>query len=69
MPALHPKYSNFTNDLHLIRTSCQVSIAVLLDNFLAASNKIKEEKKLRVIKENRGLKQVKNPLHQLQQQL
>jgi len=43
----------------------QVSIAVLLDNFLTASNDMKTEEKLRAIQQNQSQKHVKNPLDPL----
>jgi hypothetical protein len=47
----------------------QVSIAVLLDNFLTASNEIKLSERLKIIRENQSQKQVKNPLDPLLLQL
>ncbi len=47
----------------------QVSIAVLLDNFLTASNEIKLSERLKVIRDNQSQKQVKNPLDPLLLQL
>ena len=43
----------------------QVSVAILLDNFLAASNALKMEKELRVIQRKQTRKQLKNPLDPL----
>ena len=43
----------------------QVSIAVLLDNFLAASNAMKVEKELSVLQTKQNKKQLKNPLNPL----
>ena len=43
----------------------QVSIAVLLDNFLSASNEMKVAERLKLIQHNELQKQVKNPLDPL----
>ena len=43
----------------------QVSVAILLDNFLAASNALKMEKELRIIQLKQTRKQIKNPLDPL----
>jgi hypothetical protein len=43
----------------------QVSIAVLLDNFLSASNEMKVAERLKAIQVNELQKQVKNPLDPL----
>ena len=43
----------------------QVSIAVLLDNFLAASNAMKVEKELRIIQTKQTKKQLRNPMDPL----
>jgi hypothetical protein len=43
----------------------QVSIAVLLDNFLAASNEMKTEERHKAIQQNQSQKHVKNPLDPL----
>jgi hypothetical protein len=50
-------------------TAPQVSIAVLLDNFLAASNRIKEEEARQAVQTSRGLKRLSNPLDPLLLQL
>jgi hypothetical protein len=43
----------------------QVTIAVLLDNFLAASNELKQEERLKAIQVSELQKQLKNPLDPL----
>ncbi len=43
----------------------QVSIAVLLDNFLTASNELKTAERVKAIQQNQAQKLVKNPLDPL----